>query len=873
MKHIVLLSAALWLVPWCGFAAEETVARSPFTALLKKGQTYAAVSARGARGEDFVDTDVVFTATRVEDFEVDGDLGKEIWRKGVPVPAIGNRQGTWPKELSGDIRILYSTKALYVGATLWQDMSKMYAKWDQRDLAIWNDDNLEMFLHLANERGQDLYQYSINPIGSLADLRSGDLAYWTKGMKLKVRRFDDRWTIEWRIPFAWIPMDRPLPGDFIAVRFCRAVHNPNAVGQVPVLLTNGNQQLSRFAKLVFAPPEGELAAKASAEDRAYREKELSERFHRRFEAVERRVAEVRGAAARFAKSAHPLHRRALAGVAQMKKALDGFRARNADALASRRLVPEKESRAILDEAEGFARFASDNAYVVWTGDPWARGAPDDLPPEDAPLMRREIVFEQAGNEREAVCLNLSGLLCGSRLDLRVVPQSVDAKDGPFVSCDAFEVYTEPFVDIDNETWTAPLVRAPGNVVTVTPGETVRVWIMFNSRGVAPGTYRTRVSFKRAYSTHVADRQVPVVATVWNFALPETHDWPVQSFFWGPYQYHEDEVALLELMHDYHVTHAWTQHHRYQYGLYGDNRYYTGPRQGKGGIVDGRDFDDDLAQTGNEDFLRRAKELGMRFMLGWGTPKSVEWFKLMKKRLDDLGFGYDDYAFQGLLLDEFTKKDIPALAKYRDAVTAWGGKMQFMATYISSPPPTGATLDDLEESGLLDFFKVWMVINGGLVNPPKGPETISRMRAKGCKVWTYRCNVYMHRQGILSYYRFHPWTSRLYGLDGCALWTIQSPKGDDGWDWRDGFDDGIAWRGLDKKPVPTKRLQAFREGLEDVSYMDRLEKELKRVGADRFPSYVRLLDDRRGIVKRADQKEVDDWRLAVGRAIDSLCRMK
>ena len=54
-------------------------------------------------------------------------------------------------------------------------------------------------------------------------------------------------------------------------------------------------------------------------------------------------------------------------------------------------------------------------------------------------------------------------------------------------------------------------------------------------------------------------------------------------------------------------------------------------------------------------------------------------------------------------------------------------------------------------------------------------------------------------------------------------------------------------------------------------MDRLEKELKRVGADRFPSYVRLLDDRRGIVKRADQKEVDAWRLAVGRAIDSLTR--
>ena len=127
---------------------------------------------------------------------------------------------------------------------------------------------------------------------------------------------------------------------------------------------------------------------------------------------------------------------------------------------------------------------------------------------------------------------------------------------------------------------------------------------------------------------------------------------------------------------------------------------------------------------------------------------------------------------------------------------------------------------------------------------------------------------MHNQKILPYYRFYPWECRMMDLEGCAIWTIYSPQGD-GWDSRDGFDDGIAWRGLNRKPIPTKRLEAVREGLEDVAYMDRLEKELARAGKGRYPAFEKLLEERAEIVKAEDQKRVDAWRLAVGRAIDSL----
>ena len=39
-----------------------------------------------------------------------------------------------------------------------------------------------------------------------------------------------------------------------------------------------------------------------------------------------------------------------------------------------------------------------------------------------------------------------------------------------------------------------------------------------------------------------------------------------------------------------------------------------------------------------------------------------------------------------------------------------------------------------------------------------------------------------------------------GLDGMAYYTIFTPEGDDGWDSRDGYDDGVLWCGADKKMV-------------------------------------------------------------------------
>ena len=874
MRKLIVCAAVL-----CAAACFAESAKSAYVGLLKPGQAFAPAveEASGAGHVPVVDTDEVFPAAFVEDFEVDGDVTKAVWQKAKSVPPPCPVRSTTPIPYKTDIRMVYSKTALYVAATLWQDMSKMVCKWDQRDQPVWADDNVEIFMYIPSEKGNRLYQYVVNPLGIVADICDDNRAYWTRGMKVKANRYDDRWTFEWKFPFKGIPVDRPVAGDFFGVRFCRTVHEPKrGVGTVPTLKESGHGQRKRFAKLLFSAPEGEGAEKALAEGEAYRKDAFRKRFYARYAEARARFDEVRGCAAAFARSKHPLHVKAWSGVHQMDEAYSAFEKRFAAELAAEKPVPEDEAKAILALATGFERFASQYAYAVWQDDPWKTGSPDDLPPADAPTMPRPLMFEQAGNEREAVCLDLHGLLCGARLDLRLWPQTVDAKGKPYFRTDSIEIYAEPFVRVEGDVITAPLVRAAGNVVTVSPGKTVRVWAVFNSRGVKSGRYDTMLSFKSMNDLRVADRSLAVGAKVWGFDLPETRQWPIKSFFWGPFQFNEDEVALLELMHDYHVTHAWTQHHRYQYGMKEDldKGYYWSAQKGKAKRDPEHDFDDDVALRGNEAFLRRAKELGMRFVIGWGTPNSLPWFQVMTKRFLDMGFEYEDFVYKGLIRDEFARKDIPTSAARREAVWNWNTNLWFQAVYLSTPPPTGATMDDIEAAKLPEFYKMWTVIRGRCRDPKEGPDTIGRLKAKGCKVWSYNCQRFMHNQKILPYYRFYPWECRLMDLEGCAIWTIYSPQGD-GWDSRDGFDDGIAWRGVDRKPIPTKRLEAVREGLEDVAYMDRLEKELARLKAKglSFPQYEALLAARADIVKAEDQKRVDEWRLAVGRAVDSLVATK
>ena len=116
----------------------------------------------------------------------------------------------------------------------------------------------------------------------------------------------------------------------------------------------------------------------------------------------------------------------------MKGELEVFDRGNGEAVRCGKDISTDAAKRFLGAVEGFGHFASDWAYLVWQADPWAKGTPKDRPPLDAARLPSRLVFEQAGNEREAVCLELAGALVGAGLDLRIVPLPV-SKDKTFIS--------------------------------------------------------------------------------------------------------------------------------------------------------------------------------------------------------------------------------------------------------------------------------------------------------------------------------------------------------------------------------------------------------------------------------------------------------
>jgi hypothetical protein len=130
---------------------------------------------------------------------------------------------------------------------------------------------------------------------------------------------------------------------------------------------------------------------------------------------------------------------------------------------------------------------------------------------------------------------------------------------------------------------------------------------------------------------------------------------------------------------------------------------------------------------------------------------------------------------------------------------------------------------------------------------------------------------MQTQDVLDYYRLYVWKCYMSGFDGAALWISITKQGDDGWDSRDGYDDGALWSGVGKSVVATKRFEAWREGLEDVAYMDMLQKAIAVAEAKgKNVSDARaLLDGREKVLRARNQQALESWRLSVGRTIDKL----
>lgn len=876
-----------------------------------------------------------------KDFELDGKLSNPAWKTAAPTPPLLARNGKNPEQNTEIKLLYSNTALYISAVFQEPDMKNLVAQFDQNDLSLWNDDCFEMVLDITGRPNEHYHiivnplgyiydarggKKSWNGSGFLAKTALAEDS-WTMELKLPFSAFG-------------ISRPEPgefWAARFCRERH----HEGGGTCAVPQCKTGGLGTRSFMGKLAFKPISGTDSSLSSEvktftmgmntipinldgkpgscklrarlfddQNKILGENATSfnipgnvlfqvpvknDRTQRmvislldengktadsivlrpHFQWVSPGIVYTDIELANIEKTCndllsinHPVYRGAAKSIQRVRKAITEYSQKVDDAVKNGKPVPAESTNEICELLNGFKDFREKYRCLIWQTSPWETGSPNALPPMDYDNDLK-LTFTQAGNEREHITLLFSGALSGRTMELRIFPEPISKKNAPYIGSDRFEIYQEHFINYNGQWITGPLLKNVGDVITVTPGNATRVRIVFNSRGVPPGEYETSLTVKSLYDFSIPNRSIPVKMKIWNFTLPETRDWPIDSFFWGPNRRDNDEAQVLKIMHKRHINWGWTESVRYIQGFSTVN--------GAARLPKGQLFNEELVKTANQEFFDTAKLLGMKFIFGWGTVKSVKWHQLMDERLLKMGFTRDDFVFKAHLRDEFLKKHIhiPGDVEFRKEIMAANPGWQLQAVYLSVPPPQGATLQDIDDAKLTDLYKVWTVISGNFTNPERCHEVTKFFRDRNCKIWAYTCSTGMYGHPLLEYYRCFPWLAYQKKLDGVAMWTTISTKSD-GFDPRDGFDDGALMLGTDRTSAPTKNLEAFSEGLEDVAYMFELEKHLKRLDGKipepEMAKYKALITSSiENMRNNPIQQKLDTWRSNMGETIDALSK--
>ena len=206
-------------------------------------------------------------------------------------------------------------------------------------------------------------------------------------------------------------------------------------------------------------------------------------------------------------------------------------------------------------------------------------------------------------------------------------------------------------------------------------------------------------------------------------------------------------------------------------------------------------------------------------------------KQFAARVLELGFGYDCYAFYPV--------DEPGLRDGLNVATF----MQWAPITRQADPNiriyTNPTTMPLEWLARMNpYVDIYAPHHSG--NWHKNPELcehVRMMHGNGHEMWTYSCGDNVKHMSPLGYNRAQMWMCFNDGHTGGGFWTY-SAGGESNWH-TSGMDYSLVYPG-DYGPIPSKRWEAVRDGVEDYGMLMALKAAAEAPGAD--PELVRRTRD-------------------------------
>ncbi|MBR2358551.1 MAG: hypothetical protein IKA65_11080 [Lentisphaeria bacterium] len=365
------------------------------------------------------------------------------------------------------------------------------------------------------------------------------------------------------------------------------------------------------------------------------------------------------------------------------------------------------------------------------------------------------------------------------------------------------------------------------VITVPANGTGVVFVEFDCHGVKPGKYTGSVrivplaepaAFKR-YNYQGAMKDHPLELEVINAELPPPM--PVNMFTMGISQDYVNKSQRLG-----------------EPRLMISSFYFPFKFDEKGNLVSNKAPAAEKAIERCKKFFQNApRKDKVRFMVGYSIydvfkrsvmPKSIkvftpEWencwknyFKAMCKVIADCGIQPADICYE--MVDEprikYEKEYLAMIKLAKEAVP----EARLMMTW--GPLNFGYTAEKIQpyESYVSVHYYHWL-----LLRSPKLVEHIKRMNnAPGVTTGLYECSTNI-RENLHSYFSLHPWRVCLDGFDEVGFYQFTaSPWGQVGAvDWKLSPRGELTYR-VDDLCVPSIRMLALQQGVDDIRYLRKLE---------------------------------------------------
>ncbi len=434
---------------------------------------------------------------------IDGRLAPDEWRGALEVPGFVHNTSGAPAQPATSARIGHDGKTLYLALSCGEPAmaKRKQTKFEERDPRAWENESVEVFLCPGEDQASYLH-FIVDVLNQRYDALGADSHGFNPDWKSAVSVSESGWSVELALPFSSLGAKPVAPGDAWLVNLYRNRHAGGASEPGAWSPSGGSFNLtSKFKPVVFDSLAALLMRRGAALPQL--EGEISPQLKAR--AQEYSAARAR-LAARLGKLDEPAAARTYAATLQE---IDGLTLDH-ERLSMQAAALKSGLPVAIARAQPYALFAG------------KAGKSDQVP---GAVQTRLLLGENLDLAWNVANLGEKTIL------LRCALRQDGATDFANFGCEGLESVWREAVPVpagDGRLVCDPLAPVPSGIIRIPPAETTQVWLELKAK--APGKAQGTIEFEVIDGTAREPLRLPLTVVVDQLDINEGRSF--HTFTWN-----------------------------------------------------------------------------------------------------------------------------------------------------------------------------------------------------------------------------------------------------------------------------------------------------------------------------------------------------